>query len=226
MTTKVVLIIYNEGIFSDIASLIFIPRGVFVRKLIILPVLCVVFGYGVSSADVIHVPGDYPTIQQGIDAANEHDTVLVKPGVYVENIDFIGKNIVVASLLLTSGDPEFIEATIIDGDSAGSVVTFENEEDTTATITGFTIRHGYSSIGAGIYCDNSGPNITGNIICQNHTWWTYETYAGGIYCSFSAATIENNIIERNRACYGAGICCYDSHVRISGNILRNNSADP
>ena len=51
-------------------------------------------------ADVIHVPADYPTIQEAINAAVNGDTVLVSPGTYVENINFRGRNIVVASEFL------------------------------------------------------------------------------------------------------------------------------
>ena len=53
-------------------------------------------------ATIINVPTPYATIQAGIDAATNSDTVLVQPDTYFENIDYIGKNITVASLFLTT----------------------------------------------------------------------------------------------------------------------------
>jgi len=51
----------------------------------------------VADAATIHVPADYGTIQEAIDAAVGGDTVLVAPGTYVENIDFLGKAITLKS---------------------------------------------------------------------------------------------------------------------------------
>ena len=98
-----------------------------------------------ASATIINVPDDYPTIQQGIDASTDGDTVLVQPGTYVENVNFNGHNIVLGSLFLTTGDTPCISQTIVDGNDNGSVVTFENGEDTTAMIAGFTISNGGAS---------------------------------------------------------------------------------
>ena len=51
----------------------------------------------VTDAATIRVPADAATIQSAIDSAVTGDTVLVSPGTYVENINFRGKAITVAS---------------------------------------------------------------------------------------------------------------------------------
>jgi len=84
---------------------------------------------------VWEVPGDCPTIQAGIDSCSTGDTVMVSPGTYVENIDFLGKAIVVVSLY----GPD---STVIDGNQEGSVVTFANGESVHSVIEGFTITNG------------------------------------------------------------------------------------
>ena len=86
--------------------------------------------------------GNFTFIQEGIDASVDSDTVLVYPGTYFENIDFIGKNITVASLLLTTGDESYIDSTIIDGNQQGSVITFENNETNNAVLIGLTLQNG------------------------------------------------------------------------------------
>ena len=45
----------------------------------------------------IRVPDDQPTIQAGINTATDGDTVLVSPGTYQENINFLGTKILVTS---------------------------------------------------------------------------------------------------------------------------------
>ncbi len=77
---------------------------------------------------IINIPGDYSTIQLGINASANGDTVLVQPGIYVENINYNGLDITVESLFLTTGDLSYIDSTIIDGNSSGSVVLFESGE--------------------------------------------------------------------------------------------------
>jgi hypothetical protein len=63
----------------------------------------------------INIPGDMPTIQEGIDEASDGDIVLIAPGTYHENILLDGKTITLASWFFTTGQEEYIDQTIVDG---------------------------------------------------------------------------------------------------------------
>jgi len=188
-------------------------------------------------ATVINIPVDYPTIQQGIDASIDGDTVLVQPGTYYENINFNGHNISLGSMFLITNDTSYISTTIIDGDSAGTVVTFESGEDSSTIITGFTIQGGAvegPGLGGGIYCDNSSPRIIGNIIKDNLALCGWGTAAGaGIYCGRNSnPQILNNKVMRNKAmgfnmpssALGGGIACDSSSPQIINNFIIENTA--
>lgn len=181
-----------------------------------------------ASATIINIPDDYPTIQQGIDASSDGDTVLVQPGTYVENINFNGHNIVLGSLFLTTGDTTYISRTIIDGDSSGSVVTFEYVEDSTAAVIGFSIQNGNAHCGGGIYCHVSHPLIANNHIRQNIAAgdYYYMGNGGGIYCYASSPRIIESIIIDNIADKnGAGIHCQNhSNPFIMDNIISADSS--
>lgn len=174
------------------------------------------------SATIINIPGDYQTIQQGIDASADGDTVLVQPGTYVENVNFNGHNIVLGSLFLTTGDTSYIEQTVIDGGAQGPVLSLRNGEDSTTVIIGLRIQNGRNQYsGAGILCWPASPRIIRNVIADNYS---FES-GGGIYAR-SALTISSNSIHDNYAYDGGGIYVWGDNYVIDSNIVVANSGAP
>ena len=191
-------------------------------------------------SQVIHIPNDYATIQQGINEATDGDTVLVDPGLYYENINFKGKAITVASQYLINPDSIYINNTIINGsqpnhpDSA-SVVMFLSGEDTTSVLCGFTITEGtglktYGRYGGGISGVESGAKITNNIIIDNSL--NSEGANGGGISFFGGTindwiiitdnTIKSNEVSVSSGASGGGIFTTINN-RIERNIIENNT---
>ena len=178
----------------------------------------------VAAATVINVPADQPTIQAGINAASNGDTVLVAPGTYTENIDFKGKAITVRS----SGGAK---VTIIDGGNLAPVATFASGETLQSVLMGFTIQNGTSTFnsgydGGGIIVSGASPTIKNNVIQNN----TACDGGGGIATGFASPLIQSNTIRNNSqsGCTGGigggGISVRGaSSVQIIGNTIENNS---
>ena len=188
-----------------------------------------------GQAAVLHVPGDYTTIQNAIDHAQPGDAILVNPGVYYEDINFKGK-----ALTLTSTNPanmSVVQSTIIHAVGHSSAVTFTNGETSNSVLAGFTITGGYGTVnpafgtntfwGAGIYCEASSPTILGNIITANLAPTGDVSDAGygcGIACIQSDATIARNLLTANSGYAGGGILVYLGQARIASNLIYSNSA--
>ena len=125
----------------------------------------------------------FSRIQDGIDAAVDGDTVLVRDGTYKGqgnmDLDFEGRTIVVMS----ENGPE---NTIIDCENEGSGFYFHNGEDSASVVKGFTIKNGTVSSGGGaIACRYSSPTITHNIFSSN---WAQYGNGGAIACQGSSPT--------------------------------------
>jgi hypothetical protein len=163
---------------------------------------------GPGDNGTIHVPGDAPTIQAGIDLASDGDLVLVAPGVYQENIQLAGKTITLASQYYTTQDPSFIDQTIIDG-GGNTVITVASSVGPETKIIGFTIRNGDDGISPA-----AKLNILNNRFTGNKDGIDYE--GGGGIC-------HNNIFEDNSD--DAIDLDGPTEVTIEDNIIRNSNDD-
>ena len=114
---------------------------------------------------------DFDNIQAAINAASDGDEILVMPGYYNEQINFQGKGITV----LSNNGPQ---DTVIDGNGAGSVVSFTSGEPVESTLQGFTVTGG-----TGTWI----PNVDGAV----------DIAGGGILVMNSSATIVDCNIQEN-----------------------------
>ncbi|HOH98772.1 MAG TPA: hypothetical protein PL188_10775, partial [Candidatus Cloacimonadota bacterium] len=88
--------------------------------------------------------GDYTAIQAALDAANPGDTVLVYPGRYYENLNMQTSNISLMSLEGTTGDPSYIDSTILDGNMIYPVLIISLNMQN-VYIRGFSITNGFGT---------------------------------------------------------------------------------
>jgi len=116
---------------------------------------------GLSGIREIHVPADYPEIQQAIDAASPFDVIVVSPGSYHEEIRYYGKPLKVVSL----AGPRFTH--IFATSYPVSCVSFLDGEGAGSQLVGFGIHGGRSFYGGGIRCEGSAPYIANCIISGN-----------------------------------------------------------
>jgi hypothetical protein len=179
----------------------------------------------------------FASIQNGIIHAVDGDTILVHPGEYFENINFLGKNIVVTSTMSGQVDDNQIYQTIINGNNNGSTVTFENGEDSTAVLNGFTITGGsgtyfndgifnHQTNGGGILCLNSSPVLKSINISENILNGFSQFNGAGIYSYNSTFKLQNSRISYNilnsAHSNGAALYCLNSTPIMTNVIINNN----
>ncbi|MDO9577069.1 MAG: choice-of-anchor Q domain-containing protein [Candidatus Cloacimonadales bacterium] len=146
--------------------------------------------------------GAFTTIQEGINASSNSDTVLVYPGTYNENINYNGKCITVGSLYLTTGDEQYINQTIIDGNQSNSCVRILSCGNGPTVLCGFSLTNG---IGSDYY--------TGNVL-----------WGGGVFVFESQSSLIACKIYGNNAHAGGGIYVWDSFVYLSKLHIADNHA--
>jgi hypothetical protein len=193
----------------------------------------------------IHVPSDYATIQDAIDAGIDGDTILIADGIYSGdgniNIELNEKEIVIKS----ANGPETCK---IDGSGTGNAVCFLVPDSFSifrnlTVIDGFTIQNfktGFYLMGsktASVIKNNIIKNCNSALFSANeaHPLFinneitdniNYDWESGIIYLRGSYTTLKDNFIHDNKNIYSnVGIICCEwaDSSRIEYNTINNNT---
>ena len=173
-------------------------------------------------AGVIRVPSEQPSIQAGLNAAGTGDTVLVAADTYPERVTWPAVDGI--HLLSEQG----AEATVIDAEGSGRVLTMNAIAYTSATVVeGFTITNGKQTGGAaGIDCQGA-PVFRCNRVVDNLA--LQYSYGGGVH-AVGAPVFERNLFLRDSLQvrdipgfrYGGAVYCSGPGV-FYGNVFRDNA---
>jgi parallel beta-helix repeat protein len=168
--------------------------------------------------------GNYSTIQEAIDDAEDGDTVFV----YNDSSPYFENVVVNKSINLIGEDKD---STVIDGNMIGDVVYVSADW---MNITRFTIRNGSSSK-QGIDLRSNYCRITDNNIVSNKREGIYLSYSSynnisGNYFTQNRFSIDswdsgNNIISGNNFVnntFGISLLSYNSNNSISDNYIVGN----
>jgi len=159
---------------------------------------------GTASASTIYVPDNYSTIQSAVNAASPGDTIIVRDGTYIENIE-VNKRLTIRS---ENGS----DSTIVRAEDPKEHV-FEVTEDY-VNISGFTVEDAtwWCSDGISLYHANY-CNISNNI-CSNNG------YGISLYHNSNNNSVANNKCTNNRR---AGILLENSNNnKLTGNVMLGN----
>lgn len=182
---------------------------------------------------ILHVPADYPTINEAMAVSVADDTILVDRGVYPEQLWFPRHRISVMSRYELTGDTLDVTQTILDGSAyathdTATIALFLPGAAHGSQLCGFTLTHGHG-IGpdgwSGVFlADSCSPIICHNVITGNSS---FNSPVGNFfYCSgeFRGNRIFDNTFVQSalRINYNLG----HDPVLIEGNYFGPNPSSP
>jgi hypothetical protein len=169
--------------------------------------LAEVLAYAALSA-IIHVPGDAPDPQAGVDLAVAGDTVLLAVGVHRGPVDMLGKAITLRG--------EDVELTVLLGDPTSSVLCFVSGEGFDTVVADLTIAGGGGTEGdgglrhgGGLCMEQASPTVRHCLIVGNTADAGPAVWIDGGAPLFEECWFHGNVGG------GAGsITCTDSSPRL------------
>ena len=144
------------------------------------------------------VPEDYATIQGALDAAEAGDVVVVRPGVYGENL--VWPETPALKLVSTAGP----DSTTIDGQGRGSVLRIESAGgaiDASTLVRGFTLTGGGNvDYGGGLFLQGARPTLLDLVVTGNAA----AVEGGGLYLAGGADAVFVNLVVQGNEAGGSG----------------------
>ena len=176
----------------------------------------------------VQVPAQAPTIQLAIVFAPSGSTIVVAPGVYGEDLNFLGRQLTVVA---ANGSG----TTILEGYDNDVVVRFVGGEGPATVLDGFTIRNGrgLGATAGGIQVVGASPTIRNCVITANVGATTFNlpsmtplpTYAGGAHVENGSPLFENCSFNANLGSVnGAGTVYLTGNGHTGGLSLKNAGA--
>ncbi len=119
--------------------------------------------------EIRHVPEDYGTIQEALDATDPADTVWVSPGTYHEHLLGPTHGFTLMSNYPFSGDSLDIYNTILDGSETGTCLKLRSTNYSWARLQGLTVQNGYGTdLPGGLFCNDSTRVEISHVRILNH----------------------------------------------------------
>ncbi|MCA9293849.1 MAG: right-handed parallel beta-helix repeat-containing protein [Phycisphaerales bacterium] len=146
-------------------------------------------GAQTRAANTVFVPDQFPTLQAAVNATSPGDTVIIRPGTYNGTTTFANKNITIQST--DPNDPAVVDATILDGQGAGTVLYITGPD--TSTVRGLTFRNGDGLFGGGLTLNGANVLVENNLFRSNHT----TGRGGGMHIFDAAPTLRGNRFTEN-----------------------------
>jgi hypothetical protein len=167
-----------------------------------------------SYAAQIEVPASLPTIQEAISAASSGDEIIVAPGTYSEQLDFLDKTITLRS---QTGPAE----TILDGGQDGTIIEMDISQGRDTVVQGFTFRN---AVNGAIWMNGASATIVDNVFERNAGYHGVALTANG-----GAPLIARNIFRNHLRRPDSSLPCKSvlnlanySDVVFVNNVVANN----
>ncbi|MFZ2071867.1 MAG: NosD domain-containing protein [Halobacteriota archaeon] len=172
--------------------------------LLALLVLCAFVGTGSATTILVPSPGN-ETIQQAVNNSSSYDIIIVKDGIYIENIDVTKANLTIRS---ENGSAN----CVVNASNPGDHVFYVTADS--VNISGFKAQNATANYKAGIY-------LTGADYCT-----ISENTASNNDCGIYLQSSSNNNLTGNTAnsniVYGIYLQSSSNNNNLTGNAVSNN----